>query len=296
MDKLILDPAGIGLEVTGRSGNEIIVRCPFHEDKTPSGEYNIDTGLFYCFSCKTAMDGHKLVDEIGGEKYPLDWRKYHRDTKFGKTLEWVDHIKNPLAIGNEYLAKRQVSEWQIREHGILASDEGVIFKIEDVTGSSVTGIQVRYFDKKPKYKIFGSKQPLWPMKHLPFAEEKVVVEGVFGALRGEGTSSFKPFAMMGSGNVNEVAQILKFTTKNYMRNVVAIMDPDYAGLLAAGRFILHNIQVIIDETPPDEWPKEKWSRLPEMERTLDVWDVVNASDQPKRIENQLEKYWRNYIR
>ncbi len=60
-----------------RTGNELIVNCPFHHDKNPSMSINIKTGLFFCHGCgikgdhfefyqkKTGKSFSDAVDEVG---------------------------------------------------------------------------------------------------------------------------------------------------------------------------------------------------------------------------------------
>ena len=38
-------------EKTSKHGLELRLRCPFHEDKTPSLSINAETGKFHCFGC-----------------------------------------------------------------------------------------------------------------------------------------------------------------------------------------------------------------------------------------------------
>ena len=38
-------------EKPSKHGMELRLRCPFHEDKTPSLSINAETGKFHCFGC-----------------------------------------------------------------------------------------------------------------------------------------------------------------------------------------------------------------------------------------------------
>src|SRR5438552_1587485 len=38
-------------EKSSKRGIELRLRCPFHEDKTPSLSINAETGKFHCFGC-----------------------------------------------------------------------------------------------------------------------------------------------------------------------------------------------------------------------------------------------------
>jgi hypothetical protein len=45
-----------------KRGMELRLRCPFHEDKTPSLSINVDTGRFHCFGCKAK--GGDILDFV----------------------------------------------------------------------------------------------------------------------------------------------------------------------------------------------------------------------------------------
>lgn len=42
--------ARYGIEAKGR-GAERMIRCPFHDDRTPSCSANLDRKVFHCFAC-----------------------------------------------------------------------------------------------------------------------------------------------------------------------------------------------------------------------------------------------------
>ncbi len=45
-----------------KRGMELRIRCPFHEDKTPSLSLNVDTGRFHCFGCNAK--GGDILDFV----------------------------------------------------------------------------------------------------------------------------------------------------------------------------------------------------------------------------------------
>lgn len=46
------------------SGEQVIVRCPFHDDKSPSLSINTTTGLYNCFACAAKGDGFALYMKV----------------------------------------------------------------------------------------------------------------------------------------------------------------------------------------------------------------------------------------
>ena len=85
-----------------------------------------------------------------------------------------------------------------------------------------------------------------------------------------------------------------------VQNIYIVMDQDYAGLLAAGKYILRGLPAIL--TPwtdsPDEWNNEQWSEVmmrPKDYVTNDVNEVIyraGAAADQERMERTLENYWR----
>jgi DNA primase len=55
----------VGLEVTGTSGGEELVVCPFHDDHNASATWNPKSDLFYCFTCGEGMNLEQLLRRTG---------------------------------------------------------------------------------------------------------------------------------------------------------------------------------------------------------------------------------------
>lgn len=52
-------------QVSRQSGDEFTVRCIFHEDNSPSMQFNIRSGLFICWSCGARGSMKKLQKQLG---------------------------------------------------------------------------------------------------------------------------------------------------------------------------------------------------------------------------------------
>lgn len=44
------------------------IRCPFHDDRTPSASWNDETHLFYCFTCGWGGTARSVAERLGNEK------------------------------------------------------------------------------------------------------------------------------------------------------------------------------------------------------------------------------------
>lgn len=291
------DPGALGLNVFKIIGSEAIVKCPFHKDNSPSAEYNIEKNVFYCFSCHETRTAKQLANELGGSLVPIRSETLRNSIKqgfVGDSGDWLNLTKNPLAFDNSYLVKRKVTNDQVKRYGIKENADGVIFEIKDKWGN-LTGVQIRQYERKPKYLIHGDKQKVWPMQNIS-GNFIFVVEGVFGVLRAD-LAGVPCVAIMGSGQVEDAAGML---LSRYQRHkIVAIMDRDPAGISAAGKFALHGIPVVLNNVPPDEWSVETWENAPLMKKIYDAGDIVDFCKDPfmrAKIYKQLKKYWEKNIK
>ena len=46
-----------------RRGQEIMILCPFHKERTPSCSINVDNGSYYCFGCHAKGTIYELARE-----------------------------------------------------------------------------------------------------------------------------------------------------------------------------------------------------------------------------------------
>lgn len=58
----------LGLELH-RRGRQLLVRCPFHEDRHPSLRLDLRKGLWHCFPCGAGGDGITLVMRLRGVSF-----------------------------------------------------------------------------------------------------------------------------------------------------------------------------------------------------------------------------------
>ena len=298
----IYDPTHLGLQVAKPMGDELQVFCPYHFDNNPSAEYNLTKGLFYCFGCHESKTAKQLASDLGGSLVPLRVIPDEYVSRPGDDLDWVNLTRTKRADKkNTYLRNRLVVRQQIERHDIRENEDGVLFPMKDRLGK-IRGMQIRHYKRKPKYKFYGQRSPIWPMEKLTRLVEDstrenrnlLLVEGIFGVLRMELMGVDNAFAIMGSSSIQRVAKIvegLSFVTP------YALMDDDRAGLIAAGKFALHGINVLLPprnwpDSPDEYWPADHVRALKGIAPTTNVMDIIERSDNPVGMEIILEKYWR----
>ena len=69
---IIEELTNLGIKWKKTNSNNIVISCPFHEEKTPSCSININKQVFFCFGCHEGGNILKLLNKINPYKYPLN--------------------------------------------------------------------------------------------------------------------------------------------------------------------------------------------------------------------------------
>jgi hypothetical protein len=281
----MIDPRELGLHIHGRSGQEFIVRCPFHGDKNPSACFNPVSGMFFCFSCGAASDASRLAYLLGGHVVTKAWSR-RRDP----TIDWRGLLGSPVVEDHPYLRRRRVTNDQAKRWRIGQSPGAVVIPVTNADNHDV-GVVVRREQGQPRYMFFGEKVPLWPlgwlMEQAP-GTRIYVVEGVFGKLRAE-RAGINAVAVMGASVKAEAA--------DYLRNfeVVGLFDDDFAGYAGAGRLLslLPMSKIVLPGREADEMTKAEWRDLDagitsrEIDITRSLTALALRSGDASRFHRQL---------
>lgn len=78
------------LAVSIRSGNEVMARCIFHDDSNASMQFNVEKGLFICFSCGERGNAKKLQRQLG-----IRWQEGEIDVADIRAK--LDRLRSPEA-------------------------------------------------------------------------------------------------------------------------------------------------------------------------------------------------------
>ena len=254
------------------------------------------------FGCHEAKNAKQIAEDLGGSLVAMSFIPVEYIKREGEGLDWVNLIRNPIALENDYLINRGVSDSFVETYDIKSSSEAIIFPLKNLQ-SKVQGVQIRHFDKMPKYKFYGQRTPVWPMETLTEFRRRgdlFITEGIFGALRIKHLINLygdwgDAIAIMGSSSIEKTVQIINRLDN---RKPYALMDNDWAGRIAAGKFILLGIPAIVlpeKFNPPDELVPEEFRMIKdnlEAYLTHDVMDLIEQSDDPKKLQTILEKFWR----
>jgi DNA primase len=240
---------GTGLEVQSEVDTDFIIFCPFHaNNRTPAGEVDKNTGVFFCFSCHEVCDFVELVMHFSGRKY-FEAARFIKEKEEQSSV--LDRINKKLVDIPEYVQYDQVSIKRlnsqalespramryfegrlIREASVKKFWLGYSEKQDMVTipVHSPDGIEVGFVGRSIEGKDFKNTPRLPKAKvlfnlHRVKASKKVyVVESSFDAIRLD-QCGFPAVATLGANVSNYQIDLLK----KYFNNICVIADNDEAG-------------------------------------------------------------------
>lgn len=228
-----------GLVVTGTSGGQELVLCPFHLDRHSSAWWSPRKNLFYCAVCGLGLNAQQLAKRLGVEyEEVIEWSAEPEDYDLvGDEPVW----ELGYSIYHDYFRERGIPEWIIRDYDIRwknAEPRGAVIPLTSLSGE-IVGVQYRYQDEViagTRYKTYGKPPPVWPMHKLRDVKEGeriLLVEGVWSALRLATFNhkyphmrSFQPFALLGAKVNLDIVETLKPFKPIYL------YDADEAGVRA----------------------------------------------------------------
>lgn len=202
--------ARYGLETTGQ-GAERMIRCPFHDDRTPSCAINLDKKLFHCFGCGaqgSILDFIALMDSCSvadAAQQLADWdnvaQPFAETAGVAKERAQQRSGNEPLTFAlrldphHPYLRVRGVSEKTVARFGLGFCDRGIMKGRICVPIHDERGRLVAYVGRwaasvmpprTPRYLFprgFRKGQVLFNLHRVADATHLVVVEGFWSVLR-----------------------------------------------------------------------------------------------------------------
>jgi len=240
---------GSGLNVESDLESDYIVFCPFHGNhRTPAGEVNKFTGLFFCFSCHKACDLTELVMHTSGRTYfeaarfikskesatdieSLVTRHLSKDPEFVEFDEFTIKRLNTAATESpramRYFTGRLITEESVRKFQLGYSDKRDMITIPvhspdgmcvGFVGRSIEGKEFKNSPKLPKSKT------LFNLNRVKTSRQVYVVESSFDAIRLD-QCGMPAVATLGASVNNTQIELLR----KYFNEVIVIADNDEAG-------------------------------------------------------------------
>jgi DNA primase len=254
----------VGIRIASEITSHFIVFCVYHHnDSTPAGEVDKETGQFYCFSCRSTTDLVHLVMKAGGLTYfrarrLIGENDYNIVDVVNKNLEEeaesfdqsiIDRLHSQVwGDGSAYLHLRGISDGSISAYQLGYSDrQGMVTTPIHTSSGNLAGFVGRSIKEKRFKNNRGlQKSRLLFNLHKVWTNSSVyVVESCFDAIR-LGQVGKPAVATLGASVSNEQIRMLKRS----FDEITLIPDKDNAGMamtMKIQEFIPHmNIFILPD--------------------------------------------------
>lgn len=240
---------GSGIQVETEVDSDYIVFCPFHaNNRTPAGEVDKRSGMFFCFSCHHVTDLVQLVMHFTG-------RTYFESVRFIKSKEVESNLENDvmdkLKEKPEYSQFDEVLIKRLNQQALESPRAMRYFNGRLITDQSVEKFKLGYSEKQdmvtipvsaPDGMLVGfvgrsiegkdfKNTPGLPKSKLLFnlhrvkaADRVFVVESSFDAIRLDQVG-IAAVATLGAN----VSRIQTDLLQKYFNNIFVVADNDEAG-------------------------------------------------------------------
>jgi DNA primase len=240
---------GSGMNIESEVDSDFIVFCPFHGNhRTPAGEVDKSSGVFFCFSCHKVSDLIELIMHTSGRTY-FESARYIKsketdsnissliNTQLNKEPEFVEFdeftikrlnntaLESPRAM--RYFDSRLITEASVRKFQLGYSDKRDMVTIPvhspdgmcvGFVGRSVEGKEFKNSPKLPKSKT------LFNLNRVKTSRQVYVVESSFDAVRLD-QCGMPAVATLGASVNGTQIDLLQ----RYFNEIFVIADNDEAG-------------------------------------------------------------------
>lgn len=238
-----------------RSGNELMVTCPYHkngQERKPSLGINTENGLFHCFTCDTNGVIHQLISYCLGYydngAQGIKWIKQTFEgaeytARAGLKIEKRQHYIAPQYVSESeldtyryyhpYMWKRKLTPEIVTEYdiGYDKDTDCLTIPVYDLTGNCVfvarRSVKGKFFNYPE-----GVDKPVYGLNFIKQSKLLFVCESAFNALTLV-SWGFPAVALLGTGTPPQY-EILK---KCGFRKYVLCLDGDTAGDRGIQRFM-----------------------------------------------------------
>jgi len=240
---------GSGVEIMNEVDSDYIIYCPFHNNsRTPAGEIDKNTGLFFCFSCHHVCDLNEFVMHFTGRSYFESARFIKSkesnsnivmdiNDKLEEKVEYspfdellikrlnVQALDSPRAMS--YFLGRRISENSVQKFSLGYSDKRDMVTIPiaapdgmsvGFVGRSIEGKEFKNTPGLPKSKV------LFNLHRVKYSKHAYLVESSFDVIRLDQVG-MPAVATLGSSISSKQLELLR----QYFSEIRLIADNDEAG-------------------------------------------------------------------
>jgi DNA primase len=240
---------GTGVDIESEVDSDYIIYCPFHaNNRTPAGEVDKQSGLFFCFSCHHIANLVELVMHVSGRTYFeavrfVNARKTETNLEAEVVKRLVDKpdyvqfdellikrlnqqaLESPRAM--RYYSGRLITDQSVNKFTLGYSEKQDMLTIPvhspdgmvvGFVGRSVEGKEFKNTPGLPKSKL------LFNLHRVKTADRVYIVESSFDVIRLDQVG-LPAVATLGANVSNHQIDLLK----KYFNNIIVVADNDDAG-------------------------------------------------------------------
>lgn len=241
--------SGSGINIESEVDSDYIIFCPFHGNhRTPAGEVDKGSGIFFCFSCHKACDLNELIMHTSGRTYfeaarfikskesdtdisSLVEAKLDKQPDFVEFDEFTIKRLNVAALesprAQRYYTGRSITKASVEKFQLGYSEKQDMVTIPVHTpdgmcvgfvGRSIEGKEFKNTPKLPKSKV------LFNLHRVKSSRQVYVVESSFDAIRLD-QCGMPAVATLGASVNSTQLELLQ----KYFNEIIVIADNDEAG-------------------------------------------------------------------
>jgi DNA primase len=240
---------GAGVDIMSEVDSDYIIFCPYHNNsRTPAGEVDKSSGLFYCFACQHVTDLTQLVMTMSGRTYfeavryiksketladlAYDIEKQLHEKPVYNQYDQVlikrlnsQALESPRAM--RYYEGRLITEDSVKKFSLGFSEKQDMVTIPvhspdgmevGFVGRSIEGKDFKNTPGLPKSKV------LFNLHRVKTSSKVYIVESSFDVIRLD-QCGFPAVATLGANVSNVQIDLLQ----KYFNNIIVIADNDEAG-------------------------------------------------------------------
>lgn len=240
---------GAGLSIESEVDSDYILFCPFHGNhRTPAGEVDKATGLFFCFSCHHVCDLIELIMHTSGRTY-FESARYIKSKEQASSI--IDSVSKQLIVKPEYVQYDRAMIDRLNSQALQSSRAMSYYNGRHITSESVQKFKLGYSEKQDMVTIpvhspdgmevgfvgrsvegkdfkntpgLPKSKVLFNLHRVKSSNSVYIVESSFDAIRLD-QCGFPAVATLGANVSSYQTDLLK----KYFNNVIVIADNDEAG-------------------------------------------------------------------
>jgi DNA primase len=240
---------GAGVDIMSEVDSDYIIFCPYHNNsRTPAGEVDKSSGLFYCFSCQYITDLTQLVmtttartyfeaaryikskETIADLAYDIE-KQLHEKPVYNQYDQVLIKRLNSQALESpramRYYEGRLITEDSVKKFSLGFSEKQDMVTVPvhspdgmevGFVGRSIEGKDFKNTPGLPKSKV------LFNLHRVKTSSKVYIVESSFDVIRLD-QCGFPAVATLGANVSNVQIDLLQ----KYFNNIIVIADNDEAG-------------------------------------------------------------------